>query len=474
MGKYKYLAKNIGLLTASNFTSKILVFFLVPLYTSYLSTAEYGIYDLLNNSINLLIPILTINIQESVLRFALEKEKKTRSQIISVGVILLIMSSLFIICISAINYKLNLIGIVKDYPVYFVLLYFGTAAYQLFSNFARGVDKVKEVAIASVISSVICIGLNIYLLIYADAGLEGYLIASIASTIIPSIYLILCIRDKASFTLYINHLLVKELIAYSAPLILNAIGWWVNNAADRYVVTTMCGVAANGIYAVGYKIPSILNVFQTIFNQAWVLSSVKEFDPEDKHGFFGKTYNVYNAMMVNLCAIIIILSRPIARILYANDFFTAWQYTPFLTISIVFGAASGLLGGVFSAVKDSKIFGLSTIVGATVNLGLNFILVSKIGVIGAAIATTCSYALVWTIRIVSVKKYMKIRLMLKRDVVSYILLVCLSIILLLLREGFAFYGISLLILFFITILYATEIKTVFERVKGVVLVKRGD
>ena len=76
------------------------------------------------------------------------------------------------------------------------------------------------------------------------------------------------------------------MIAYSAPLVLNAIGWWVNSASDRYVVTWLCGLAVNGIYSVGYKIPSIINVFQTIFNQAWFLSAVKEFDPQDKDGFF--------------------------------------------------------------------------------------------------------------------------------------------------------------------------------------------
>ena len=72
MNRYQYLIKNIGVLTLSNFATKLLSFFLVPLYTNVLTTTEYGTYDLFHTTISMLVPILTLNIQESVLRFALE------------------------------------------------------------------------------------------------------------------------------------------------------------------------------------------------------------------------------------------------------------------------------------------------------------------------------------------------------------------------------------------------------------------
>ena len=74
MGKYTYLMKNVGLLTLSSFTTKLLSFFLVPLYTSVLSTGEYGTYDLFNTTISLLVPLLTFDIQEAVLRFSIDKD----------------------------------------------------------------------------------------------------------------------------------------------------------------------------------------------------------------------------------------------------------------------------------------------------------------------------------------------------------------------------------------------------------------
>lgn len=67
--KYKYLIKNTGILAISNFSSKLLVFFLVPIYTSVLSTAEYGTYDLAMSTVLLLYPVLTVNIVDGVMQF---------------------------------------------------------------------------------------------------------------------------------------------------------------------------------------------------------------------------------------------------------------------------------------------------------------------------------------------------------------------------------------------------------------------
>ena len=92
MGRYKYLFKNIGLLTLSSFGTKLLSFFLVPLYTKILTTAQYGAYDMFNTTIGVLIPILTLNIQESVLRFALDKHYR-RDAIVTVATRFLLLGS---------------------------------------------------------------------------------------------------------------------------------------------------------------------------------------------------------------------------------------------------------------------------------------------------------------------------------------------------------------------------------------------
>ena len=81
--KYKKLGKNIGIITIGNFASKILSFFMMPVYTAVLSTADYGISDLISTSISLIYPILTISVSEGLVRFLLDKDDN-RKQYVSI------------------------------------------------------------------------------------------------------------------------------------------------------------------------------------------------------------------------------------------------------------------------------------------------------------------------------------------------------------------------------------------------------
>ena len=249
---------------------------------------------------------------------------------------------------------------------------------------------------------------------------------------------------------------------YSKPLIANSIAWWVNNVSDRYVIVFFCGLAENGVYSVAGKIPSILNIFQTIFNQAWTLSAVKDFDPEDKNGFFTNTYKAYNCMMVIICSSIIVADKILAKFLYAKDFYVAWKYVPWLTVAILFGALSGYLGGFFSAVKDSKLFATSTIMGAIINLILNFVFTPIYGAMGAAIATAISYIVVWAFRYVQSRKYIKLKINLTRDIVAYILLIVQSLLILI--EGLKMYFFVGIVFLIICFLYIKDIMLVLNKI----------
>ena len=134
------------------------------------------------------------------------------------------------------------------------------------------------------------------------------------------------------------------------------------------------------------------------------MSAIKDFNQNDENGFFSKTYSIYNCLMALICSLMIVFDKIISKILFANDFYIAWKYVPFLLIAFFFGALSGYLGGIFAAVKRSDIYAKSTIIGAIMNVLLNFLLVYKIGALGAAIATTISYFVVWKIRFEDVYK----------------------------------------------------------------------
>lgn len=433
MSKYKYLLKNIGLLTISNFGTKILSFLLIPLYTSVLTTAEYGTYDYYSTTVSLMIPILTLNIIESVMRFSLDK-MYSKEDVFTIGLKRVVFASCIFSCCVLINYYLVVIPIFKKFSVYFVILFIGTMLYDLLSQFARGLEKIIHVAIAGAINTFTLLTLNVVLLLYLKMGLNGYFLANCFALIAPIIYYLLTLRIWKYVSWKTSKTIKDQMFSYSKPLVFNTLAWWVNNVSDRYIVTWICGVAANGVYSVAYKIPSILNVFQSIFSQAWTISAVKEFD-ENSGDFYSKIYKMYNCVMVIVCSLLIIADKFMAKILFAKDFFFAWKYAPFLMISVVFGALSGLLGGIFSAAKKSKVYATTTFVGASVNTVLNVVLVFLWGPIGAAVATMVSYALVWGARYIGANKIVKLTINVKKDCLAYLILIVQSILLILMQEN---------------------------------------
>lgn len=465
MDKYKYLIKNIGLLTLSNFSTKILVFLLVPLYTSQLSTAEFGTFDLFNNTIGLLIPILTVDIQDSVLRFALDKDVDN-GQVFKVGAKYIIFSVIIVSGFIVFNHFFTIFPILNSYFIEFFLLYIMTALNGFISLFARGCGKIKQISISSVISSLVMIVCNILFLLVFHFGLRGYFYATILGLFVQILQLFLSL-DITPFNLKLSksQKVEKEMISYSRPMISNAIAWWINGASDRYLVTYICGIAANGIYSVSSKIPSIIVVIQSIFGQAWSLSSVKEFDEKDSSGFIINTYNIYNFILVFSCSFLMVVDKLLASFMFANDFYKAWEYVPFLLISTVFSGNSQYISGLFTALKKTKIFAKTSVITAVINIIFNVITIPIIGPFGAAISTAIAYCIMWALRVYEIKKYMDLRINLKRDLCTYVLISFQAVCLILFNTKSIINIEQFFFLLVLVMFYRKEIISVVKKVK---------
>lgn len=419
--KQKYLAKNVLLFSISGFVPKILSIILIPLYTSYLTTAEYGISDLISTTVSLLIPIFTLDIQDAVMRFALDKNYD-KKDVFSIATRIILVGTALVCGGTAIVSLLNISGIENSYLFFFVVMYFSTAVYNTVSLFCRGIDKVNVMVVGSIINSVVSLSANILFLAVFKWGLNGYLLANSLGSVIALVWCFIGAKLHRYWKMNIPQSVQKEMIAFSFPLIFSVIAWWINNASDRYVLTWMSGVAASGLYAVSYKIPNILSMFQNIFAQAWSISAIKEFDKNDTDRFMSDTYNIINFGMTALCSGIMILNIPIAKILYSNAFFEAWKYVPPLLLSVVFNAMALFIGSIFTAVKDTKTLSVSTIIGAVVNTVCNFVFIYLWGAYGAALATMLGYAVVFGMRHLILRKHIILHLNWVRDLFVYVIL----------------------------------------------------
>ncbi len=335
--KYKYLIKNIGFLTIGSFSTKILSFLLLPLYTSVLSTTDYGSFDMVSTTVSLLIPILTLNISDGTLRYSLDSVS-SRKDVFSVSIHHYIVAIFGLASLVGINIMFGIMKTIIPYSGFLFLLFTVIAFHRILTSFARGLDKVKEVSVAGVLGSLVMIVLNVVFLLYYQLGLKGYFWANIIGVLVQCVFLIAVLRAWRFVDLYNkdSYDVKKRMRGYSLPLVANNLAWWVNNVSDRYIVTLICGIAVNGIYSVAYKIPSILSILQSIFQQAWTLSAVKDYESEDRNAYFTKVYNMMNFILVISCSVLIVLDKPLAGFLYSNEFYSAWKYVPFFTGSYDF------------------------------------------------------------------------------------------------------------------------------------------
>ena len=464
MNDYKYLIKNIGILTISNFATKFLSFFLLPLYTGVLSTEEYGTFDLYSTTISLLYPILSICVSDSVIRFLLERNKDKES-VISISAKYVVVSIVAFLFLFAVNVITNAIPELNAYKILFILVYVVTVLNSWLSGVARGQERIKDISLASIISSIGTILLNIIFLVWMKLGIVGYFVATILGTSMSIIYYVYVTNIIQSIhTATKDHNLDKEMRKYGTGLMVNSISWCVNNSLDKYMVLYMCGIAANGLISVAYKLPTVLSMIQNLFEQAWVLSAVKKYNKEDADGFFVQTYNFYGFVMAIATSAIIMFTKILSALLFKKDFYEAWSMIPFFSIAVVFSAAAGFCGGIFAAQKRTDIISKTTFIGAIVNTILNAILIYSFGVIGGAVATMISNAVVMIVRLFYVKQQMNFQIRVVRDALTYGILLFQTLILLICNSKVQ-YVLQLLLLVLIVLLYNKEVLAVLKKVE---------
>ena len=411
----RYLAKNIAIFTLGNFGPKVVTFFLVPLYTSVMNTSEYGVVDLINTVAMIAIPFLILNISESIMRFSLDKNSDY-NKIMSIGIF---------ICFLSIVISIPFIGVIVRFDGmrrYAYLIYFYTISLgmlQIFLSYLRGKEKLLEFSIGNIIQ-ITTIAFFSFLFLYIwGLHIEGYLLSYILANVVTCFY-VFWIGDiwDVIKNFSIDKKLTYEMIRYSIFLVPNSFMWWIINSSDRIMVTAMLGAAANGIYAISYKIPSMIQILSNVFNQAWTYSAIRESSSADKDIYSNKIYYGLSAMALISGVAILSVIKPFLYYYVGIEYYNAWMYTPFLIVGYVFITMGSFLATFYTVYKDSKGFLISGCCGAIINILLNFILIPYFGITGAAMATAISYLVVFIYRAIDTRKYIRIDVFGKRHILA--------------------------------------------------------
>ena len=422
----KGLISNLGIFTIANFTTKILNFLILPLYTSFLTTEEYGTIDLVSTLIQLLFPIFTLAISDAVMRFGIS-EKDEQFQIFHIGInqVLIGIIPMFLVSFAY-------IFISKNYLLGFFLffIYVVEGFNTLFSNFAKAIDKTKEMAIISTCISAVILGSNVLFVAILKIGIKGYFCSILVGNCIGLLmYIHFCDLVKYLKCIKINNdnNLKKKMLKYSIPLIPNAVFWWINSSLDRWTLTIISGVSIVGLYAVANKLPTIISTIGSIFSQAWNLSLLQTKKDEQKI-FFEKTYSYYNDLMFCCTIGIITFCKIFAGFGFAGEFYIAWKLVPLLSAGVFYNSLNSVLGSLFTVNKDTRIIFSTTLIGSIFNCILNVPLTIIWNAYGAAIATLISYIAVYIIRTARIWKLYDIKTDIKGAIIKFLIILLMSCI----------------------------------------------
>ncbi len=407
MNETQRLMRNTGLIAVGNLSTKLISFFLLPLYTALLSTADYGNYDYLITIATFCVPFVSVLMDESIFRYLIDcktADDQKRVMSTSVVIVLIGMGAFAVIGVPVmwlLKYK---------YTVYAVLYILISTAGGMMSAVLRGIGRTDQFALYNFITGFIQILLNVLFIAVLRWGLVGLLLPALITQPLMILFFFLKLRLWKLFSFRaFGKKLAGEMIRYALPLIPNKLSWTIINLSSRFAIMNVLGESANGLYAVSYKFPNLMDMVYGFFYQSWKESSARILDDDSRDSFYQSVYdnlkNLLMALVVGMTAFM-----PIAfSFLVDADYYSAIYYVPPLLLATYFSNISGFYGGIFTAYKDTKIMGITTGVAAAINLAATILSIRFLGLYAAALATLLANFVIYIYRKIKVRKYVRLK-----------------------------------------------------------------
>lgn len=383
--------------------TKVIGFLMVPFYTYFLTQGQFGIVDLISTTVAMLTPVVTLSVFDAIFRFTMDKNFSNKI-LFSNGLVITVIGSIVTLLGGIIA---QIVGYQYGFLLAILLILSVTSSFLQY--FVRGIGYVKLFAVTGIVGTSLSAILNIMFIWYFKLGINGYLYGMAGAQLGTLILIVAVVKPWQ----YIDFGLVSKtnammLLRYSVPMIPNAFAWWFTNDANRFFILFFLGASANGIYAVANKIPSILTIFFTVFNQAWQISAVDEYESQSNSTFYSMIFNnLIHFSFLGMAGLLLIL-KPLMHVLVAPNFYSAWEFVPFLMLAMIFSNLSGFLGSTYIAAKmTTKLFS-TTIYGMLTNIAFNAVLIPLIGLNGAGLGSALGFLAVMIIRLKQTKAFVTI------------------------------------------------------------------
>ncbi len=423
MNRNKELAKNAVYLTIGKISTQFISFLLLPLYTSVLTTSEYGTVDLINTYQQLLVYVVFLQIEQSVFRFLVDTrrsgDEKMQKQVISSAAAVAVFASVLFMLLYTLLHGL----VDSRYTIFILLNVLAVSFSGLMLQIARGFGDNISYVFGSFLSAVTTILCNILLVGVLRIGPGGMLTSIFAGNLVC--IFVIVIRCKVYRFISVKSVakdVAKRMVLYSLPLIPNSIAWWVIGASDRTVVLMFLGTSFNGLLAISHKFSTVYSSIFQIFNLSWTESAALHINDEDRSEFFTDIINKSLMLFGCLCTGIIACMPFVFKILVNPQYADAYYQIPLFMIGAFLNAVQGLYSVIYIGLKETGKLAFSTVMAAVINVAAGVLLIGKIGLFAAPVSTILAYAVIIIYRYFDVQKKLPTSLDKKKLLILVVLL----------------------------------------------------
>ena len=410
----KHTLKHTIIYSFGNIATKLIGIVLLPLYTTHITVAEYGVLGILEVTIMILNRLLIFGQRHAFLRFydSEEYKDKRKSTLFTIFIFLLSIGLLFNLIGQSFVTKLSsLFFNSAEFAVYFKLCFyiiFLRIINNLFLSVLRAKEKSVFYATANIIKIAIILGFNIYFVAFAKIGVKGILYSYLIGDGI--IFIVLVPNMISEMILKFDRKILYASLAFGFPLIFSGLAHMSLNMGDRYILKLLVDYREVGLYNLGYKVAGILSVFLIeSFTLGLLPIAYKMYGQKGDKRYYSKmlTYFVFVLFWAGLG--LAFFSKEVIKLLALNpDYWLAYTVVPYIIIAYIFSGAKSVINlGLFLKRKTNYI-AYNTIGAAVLNIGLNFLLIPKYKMIGAAVATIISFVALYFVTYFVANRFYKI------------------------------------------------------------------
>jgi len=395
--KIRNTVKHSAIYSLGNLSTKLIGLILLPLFTTYLSTVEYGVLAIFETTSLLLLTVFSLNISNAMIRWWADSdsEKEKKSYIFTSFSFIFVILILLNILLQPFTENFALLFYQNaDFKIYFNILFL-SVAFEIFNRFINSLIRILEKSVLFIIVNsfklIVSLTLNIYFIVVLRLGVEGIMLAQLIAHIMGFILLLPLLSKHIIFVFKTSEL--GKMLNYSIPLAFTAIAGVLFSIGDRYVLKYLMGDAKVGIYSLAYKIVGFLSFFVLqSFQMAFLPMAYKMYKEPNAKRFFSKILTYL---------IIVLTFGGLGLSLFATEFVKIfapsnaeyWEasiYVSLITVVIISFGIRYMFELNFHLSKKTKLLPIFVSSIAVFNIGLNFALIPFMGIAGAIVSSIIS------------------------------------------------------------------------------------